>query len=172
MKKIIITGPESTGKSTLTAGLASHYKAMQVNEYARNYIENLNRKYNYDDVVHIAKTQIKQLSKNYEENKIVFFDTGLIITKVWFEKVFNKVPSFVYKALENIKIDMYLLCFPDLEWKADNVRENGGEKRILLFNEYEKQLSGYGFNYSIISGLENQRLLNSIKILNSAQGLY
>lgn len=172
MKKIVITGPESTGKSTLTLGLAKHFNAFAVNEYARNYIENLNRKYIFDDVVHIAKTQIKQLNADYNKNNIVFFDTGLIITKVWFEKVFGNVPDFVCRAIENIHIDMWLLCYPDLEWKADKVRENGGENRLILFNEYKKQLIEYGFNYAIIKGLEFQRLQNSVDVLYSAQGLH
>ncbi|RLD81558.1 MAG: ATPase, partial [Bacteroidetes bacterium] len=65
-KRIIITGPESTGKSTLSKQLANYYQTIYLPEYARTYIENLNRHYNYNDLVKIAKMQIKLEKEFYE----------------------------------------------------------------------------------------------------------
>ena len=84
MYKIAILGPESTGKSELAKALATYYKGEWVPEYAREYVEKLGRKYNYDDVCHIAATQLKEIDlfENKTQSDFVFFDTELIITKI------------------------------------------------------------------------------------------
>jgi len=170
MKRIVLTGPESTGKTTLTLQLSNYYNTNYHLEFAREYIERINRKYTYDDIIIIAQNQIDIFNNVENDNKknIVFFDTGLIITKVWFQEVYNKVPEFLNKAIETIRIDLYLLCYPDIKWVADNVRENGGKKRINLFYKYKEELEKNKSNYFIISGNEDARLLSAKKYLSSA----
>ncbi|MCD6556468.1 MAG: ATP-binding protein [Bacteroidales bacterium] len=169
-KKVVITGPESSGKSTLTKELADFFNTEYYSEYARTYIENLSGKYTYDDLISIAKQQIKELSGTdiRKGSKFIFYDTGLIITKVWFEYVFHKVPNFLLNSLREIKIDCYLLCYPDLPWKPDNVRENGGNIRFELFEKYKKEIEKYKINYLIIRNKGNQRFLSAKEYLSSA----
>jgi NadR type nicotinamide-nucleotide adenylyltransferase len=170
-KKVVITGPESTGKSTLAEQLAKHYHSEFIPEYARTYVEKLNRPYVYEDLEHIAKRQIQDL-KTYESNSnnIFFLDTYLIITKVWFDVVFHKHPDWIIESIKNSNIDLYLLCATDLPWQPDSVRENGGEKREQLFTMYQQELEKYGLNYRIVRGLGEERLDNATlfvdKILN------
>ncbi len=165
----MITGPESSGKSSLTKELATWFKSDYYTEYARTYIENLNREYTYDDVVLIAKHQIRELKKDPEnESKFIFYDTGLIITKIWFEYVFNKVPDFLLKALKEIKIDCYLLCYPDLPWRPDKVRENGGDIRFELFEKYRSEIEKYKIKYFIIRNMGKQRFESAKEYLSSA----
>jgi len=170
LKKIVITGPESTGKTTLIDYLSEKFSMPYYYEFAREYIENLNREYTFEDVENIAKKQISILKKsNYSVNeKCVFFDTGLIITKVWFQEVFNRVPFYVEEAIKEIKIDLYLLCYPDIKWVPDAVRENGGEKRLSLFNKYKEELEKNSFKYLIIKGYERERFLSAQEYLSSA----
>src|SRR5512145_834989 len=98
MIRIALTGPECTGKSTLTIELAQHYNAPYFTEYARDYIGALDRDYTYDDVVHIAEVQMKQARQDFPENAcMVFFDTWLVITKVWFNVVFGRYPQWIDK---------------------------------------------------------------------------
>jgi nicotinamide riboside kinase len=158
----VITGPESTGKSILTQQLAHAFNAIAEPEFARTYIESLNRKYQYSDVETIARQQIKQQRHHILQNtQLVSFDTGLIITKVWFEVVFNKCPHWLIEALNTIPIAGYLLCEPDLPWVPDNVRENGGHMRINLFNQYKAEIVRLNVPYAIINGVGNARLQNA-----------
>ena len=163
---IVITGAESTGKSTLTEALAHHFKAPFIPEYARNYIENLNRKYNFHDVEIIARKQVEMFNDmKKSDSEFVFIDTWLIITKIWFEEVFNKVPSWIEHEIKNTKIDLFLVCDTDLPWIPDPVRENGGENRLKLQEKYIEQIEYYKFDYKIVSGCEGERFKNAIECL-------
>jgi nicotinamide riboside kinase len=167
IKKIILTGAESTGKSTLAKQLALHYHTVYMPEYARTYIENLNRDYNYEDVVHIAEMQIQfEQAFLHKANRYLFIDTGLIITKIWFQEVFQKYPDWLDDAILKSLPDFYLICDIDLPWKEDSVRENGTlEKRKYLMNRYIEEIKKYAIKYGIVSGQENERLQNAIKII-------
>ena len=156
--KIGIIGPESTGKSTLASYLAHRYGGVLVPEYAREYMEKraCASAYTYEDVVNIAQQQVQQLqnsnhggiTEGYRSN-VVFFDTELIITKVWFLHKFGKCPEFVEKALHDYPMDVYLLCYPDMEWVPDPVRENP-DIREYLFEWYEKEIQKLEIPYYII----------------------
>jgi len=164
--KIAVTGPESTGKTTISKQLANHYSGLYIPEYARDYILNLNRKYEYRDLEHIAKVQMESYIKaNKENSSLIFFDTWLIITKVWFQEVYGKCPKEVLSAIQNYKIDLYLICAPDIEWVKDEVRENGGEKRVELFNLYIKEIESLNIAYKIIEGSEDVRFKNAVNAL-------
>lgn len=166
-KIIVITGAESTGKSTLTEKLASNFNVPFIPEIAREFIENLGRKYNYTDVENIAKLQVEQFRKiKNTESEFIFLDTWLIVTKIWFEFVFNKTPGWLVPELINTKIDLFLVCDIDLPWIADSVRENGGENRKILQNKYIENITMYNFNYKIVSGFEENRFLNALKFIS------
>ena len=149
MYRIGIIGPESTGKSTLAAYLAHRYEGVLVLEYAREYMEYLapSYGYTYDDVVAIAKQQLSVLSSI--NSNLVVFDTELIITKVWFLHKFGRCPDFVEQALRDFPMDVYLLCYPDIPWLPDPVRENP-DIREYLFDWYEREIQALNIPYYII----------------------
>jgi NadR type nicotinamide-nucleotide adenylyltransferase len=166
-KIIVITGAESTGKSTLTEKLANHFEAPFIHEIAREYIEVLGRKYNYSDVENIAKIQIEQFKKLKSVGaKYIFLDTWLIVTKIWFEFVYHKTPNWLIQEIRNTRIDLFLVCDIDLPWIADPVRENGGENRKILQNKYIENITFYNFNYKIVSGFDDVRFLNALKFIS------
>ena len=127
--------------------LASRYDGVFVPEYAREYMEKLNRPYTYDDVCTIARQQIDQLATLTANT--YFFDTELIITKVWFEHKYGTCPEWVVDAIHTYPMDVYLLCYPDLPWIADPVRENPNI-RYELFQRYEREVQELGIPYYII----------------------
>lgn len=168
-KIIVITGAESTGKSTLTGQLAQHFGVPFIPEIARDYVEKLNRKYTFNDVEQIAKLQIETLEKiKSETDSLIFVDTWLIITKVWFEFVYDNVPGWLIDAIQKTKIDLFLVCDTDLPWIDDPVRENGGENRNILQNLYLKNISDFGYDFRIVNGSNEKRLLNAINFVNEA----
>lgn len=164
MFKIAILGPESTGKSTLAKALAEHFNTKWVPEYARGYVENLKAPYTFEDVCCIARKQIEQ-EKAYENSvstdKFVFFDTELIITKVWFEYKYKTVPEFVTERLKAGFFDLYLLCTPDLPWESDSVREHGTD-RDFFFDWYKREIEQTGKPYVIVDGIGKNRIQNAI----------
>jgi len=165
--RIVLTGPECTGKSTLAQQLASHFATVYVPEYAREYIANLCRPYNYDDVMHIAEVQRKQAHEIVNPvNRIVFFDTYLVITKVWFKVVFGRCPEWITEELSRKTIDLYLLCDTSIPWTTDPVRENGGEMREKLYLMYKNELEQLGCSYKIITDTGQQRLNLAIHAVN------
>ena len=150
MLRIILTGPESSGKTTLCKDLSSHYNLPLINEYARKFLNTLDRKYNKDDLLYIANNQ---LESEKQESSIIFCDTDLITIKIWSE---YKYASCNYNILKHIKEQInenriYLLCYPDISWEFDELRENK-YNRIEIFNLYVKELEELGHNYFIIKG--------------------
>ena len=162
MKRIVITGTESTGKTELTSQLAAKYQFKLIPEYARTYIENLNSPYDLQDVINIAQKQVDQYNKVLQSGESVFFDTWLIITKVWLKVVYDAQVDWIDSTINERKIDLFILCSNDLPWVADSVRENGGEMRSRLFEIYRNELEKHELPYRVISGLGEERLKNAI----------
>ena len=148
MYKVGIIGPESTGKSTLAKELAEQFKGTYVPEYAREYVERKGRKeLTYDEVCEIAREQIKSIS----EAGFYFFDTELIVTKVWLEYAFGKVPEWLTEAIKAYPMDLYLLTYPDIPWVPDPARYNGSQAmREELFDRYEEEVKATGVPYYVI----------------------
>ncbi|HKI87928.1 MAG TPA: ATP-binding protein, partial [Draconibacterium sp.] len=147
-KIIIITGAESTGKSTLAESLGQYFNVPVIPEFAREYVEQLNRAYKYSDVEIIARKQVEQLHAAKKQNHpVIFVDTWLIISKVWFEMVFERVPTWMENEIQTSQIDLFLVCDIDLPWIPDSVRENGGKKRRILQNMYIDNIKKYNFTY-------------------------
>jgi NadR type nicotinamide-nucleotide adenylyltransferase len=166
--RIVITGPESTGKTTLAMQLAELYNGRYIPEFAREYVEKLPHHYTFDDVEAIANTQLDQYqSTKSGSEQMFFFDTWLIITKVWFNWVFGRTPEWLENKIHECPIDLFLLCLPDLPWEADAVRENGGENRLKLFDQYRNELNLYGFKYVEIGGSGEVRLQSAIDAINN-----
>ena len=172
IKRIALIGPESSGKTTLAGQLAEHYKTIWVPEYAREYMEKLNRAYTADDILIIAKEQLRIEEELISKaNKLLFIDTEFIIAKIWCEDIFGSCPEWILNNIEEKKYDLYLLTEPDLEWKHDPVRENP-YRREYFFELYLKEIKSGNFNYEIISGT-GDRLPNAInaveKFLNKKE---
>ncbi|MEN9444239.1 MAG: Trifunctional biosynthesis/regulator protein NadR [Bacteroidota bacterium] len=159
--KVVITGPESVGKTTLVKKLARYYKGHSVLEFAREYIESLSGSYKFSDVEFIGRRQILEDAELADVSEWVFFDTDLIITKVWFSVVYGMVPPWVDSWLATHK-RFHLLLDTSVAWEPDSVRENGGEMRAVLFERYRDELEHYGLPYAVVSGTGDVRTANAI----------
>jgi len=165
-KKIAITGPESTGKSWLAEKLAAKYKTIWLPEFAREYLEKYGLKYTLNDLELIARGQVNSIQQAEKRNqRLIFYDTELIVLKIWSEVVFKKCPTYIKEMLLQQKFDLYLLCYPDLPWEFHPMRENP-DNRDYLFNLYKKELEKNNFNYHIVRGSGEERLKNAITFVD------
>ncbi|MBQ7631489.1 MAG: ATP-binding protein [Paludibacteraceae bacterium] len=153
-----IIGPESTGKSSLARYLAKRYNGIYVPEYAREYIERKRtREVTFEELCFIARHQIEEMEHFSHQPSVIshplyFFDTELIVTKVWFEEAFGRVPEWLDEAIKRYPMDVYLLTSPDLPWTQDGTRYNGSdEKRHELFDRYEQAIQSLDIPYYIIT---------------------
>ncbi|MBT4408957.1 MAG: ATP-binding protein [Bacteroidetes bacterium] len=160
---VFLSGSESTGKTELARSLSEIYKVPWIPEFAREYMEKLDHDYSQEDVEAIAKIQLIQIKK-YQEEALVFFDTGLVITKVWFQELYKSVPEWFSEVYEIMAKGHYLLCYPDLDWISDPVRENA-DKRLSLHAKYESEITKLAAPYATIKGQGDSRLQMAVKIL-------
>jgi NadR type nicotinamide-nucleotide adenylyltransferase len=167
IKRIALIGPESSGKTTLCRQLANYFNTHWVPEYARSYIENLNRAYTSDDILLIAKEQFKtEESLMQTANNLLFTDTEFINAKVWCEDVFGFCPDWILRKVTEKKYDLFLLTKPDLPWEKDAVRENPN-RRDYFYELYLKEIETRNFNYKIISGSGEERFQNAVMAVKS-----
>lgn len=151
--RVGIIGPESTGKSTLARYLAKRYNGVLVTEYAREYVERKGTtEVTWEELCAIARHQIEELEAiSLRPSAFFFFDTELIVTKVWFEYAFGRVPEWLNENIHRYPMDVYLLTYPDLPWIPDPARSNGSDAiRKELFDRYESEIQALDKPYYII----------------------
>jgi NadR type nicotinamide-nucleotide adenylyltransferase len=170
MKKVVIIGPESTGKSTLSEQLAKHYSTSWVPEYAREYLLQHGTHYSYDDLLTIAKGQLASEESYIEKasrSKILFIDTDQYVMKVWCEFVFGKCHQWILDQITKRKYDLYLLCNIDLPWVEDTLREYPDlASRQELYHIYKTLLTNQSVPWVEISGNYDERLQTAIEAVN------
>lgn len=174
MKKVVIIGPESTGKSTLCSELADHYQTLWCPEYAREYLLKHGMNYTHEDLLTIAIGQlqledeyVKQMLKRKPENAVLFIDTNMYVMKVWDEFVFGECHPFILDQIVERKYDLYLLCNTDLPWIADELREYPDlESREKLFHIYKDIMVNQSVPWVEIKGDSTSRLKTAIGSIN------
>ncbi|MBK8710722.1 MAG: ATP-binding protein [Niastella sp.] len=171
VKKIVIIGPESTGKSTLSAQLAAHYNTLWAKEYAREYLETHGTRYHFEDLFTIAQGQLQNeetaLASLTKNQHLLFIDTDMYVIKVWSEYVFNRCDNRILNEIAKRKYDLYLLCATDLPWVADALREYPDlATRDKLFHYYKDLLVHQQVPWQIIDGGYDERLQKAIKAVD------
>ncbi len=169
IRKIVITGPESTGKSTLCRQLAEHYGTSWVPEFARTYLEAKGSTYEQADLLKIARGQlatedeIASRVKATASHLPLFIDTDLHVIRIWSEYVFGDCDTAILKEIAVRHYDLYLLCDTDLPWNPDPLREYPDlEERRRIFCYYLDYLSNQPTPWAMISGREEDRLRSAI----------
>lgn len=173
IKKIVLIGPESTGKSTLCEQLAQHYQTVWVKEYAREYLQTNGKQYVFSDIKQIALGQmeneergIAEAIKNYHTHQKLqplFIDTDFQVLKVWSEIVFNQCDNWLLNTISSRKYDLYLLCAPDIPWVKDEFREAPDLlSRVKIFQHYKEIMINQQIDWSLIDGDFESRRIKAI----------
>jgi len=165
MQKIIITGPESTGKTTLAQQLAQHYQTVCVPEYARDYIDQLNRSYEEYDLLEIAKGQVSREDEFAAKHNpdLLICDTSLLVIKVWSKVKYQRCHPWILEQFNQRQVDLYLLTFPDIPWEPDPQREHP-HQREMLFQLYQQELQKK--LHVVVRGSREQRLHTAIEAID------
>lgn len=173
MIKIAVTGPESSGKSTLCHQLAGYYDTLWVREYAREYLKKKGNKYNERDILKIARGQLEnETLATQKANNILICDTEPINFKIWSVHKYKRLSPSLKKIIETVRYDHYLLCYPDLPWESDPLREYPDEKiRIFFFEWFRKELEAANYAYTVIRGNSEKRLNSAIEVIDNLSGL-
>jgi NadR type nicotinamide-nucleotide adenylyltransferase len=173
LRKIVIIGPESTGKSTLCEGLAAHFQTDWVREYAREYLEEHGMGYSYATLSMIARGQLALEDKGVAAkeargeavggNDLLFVDTDLYVIKVWSEYVFGRCEAWILNEIVRRKYDGYLLANTDLPWADDPLREYPDPGiRDRLFHIYKDLLINQSVPWAEVKGVGDKRLQQAI----------
>ncbi|MBK7690045.1 MAG: ATP-binding protein [Bacteroidetes bacterium] len=168
VRKIVVIGGESTGKSTLSAQLAAAYETSWVKEYARAYLEKCKGHYVYEDLKQIAKGQIEsedlQLAK---AKKFLFCDTDLQVIQVWSEYKFRRCDPWIVHEIEHRKYHGYILTAPDFPWVSDPLREHPeAHLRDYFFECYKRMLLRSQIPFCIADGNQEKRLLQAMHFID------
>ena len=164
--KIAIVGPESTGKSTMSAFLAEHYNTVWVPEYAREYCEKLTEPPTWQDEINMFYGQLA-LEQEYlpKANKILICDTTFITVKIWSDEMFGRSPQEVLDELPKHPYDLYLLLNIDLPWEDDPLRDFP-HMREHFMEVWHKELQSLNVNYVTISGVGQDRYESAVKAID------
>ena len=165
LKIIVVTGPESSGKSFLTNLLAEKFQLPMVSEYAREYIDGLERAYVEADLEVIANGQYKKLEAIDRLGKSwAIMDTDMLTIKIWGLEKYGQYPEILDVLANQFPVTHYLCCKPDIPWEYDPQREHSND-RERLFHKYLKELETNNFPFTVIQGDYSQRISSSIKIV-------
>lgn len=162
---ICLTGPESTGKSTLAKILAEFFHWPVVTEYARQFLSSGGVVHTVNDLVRLAHHQIE--SENQARRSLsngIICDTDMLVLKIWCLEKFNRVPNALTALSKHHRYDLTLLCKPDTPWQPDPLREHPLD-RDRLFDHYLTEALTLKTNFKIIEGHGEQRTRLAIKIV-------
>ena len=169
--KVVLFGPESTGKTTLSKALAEYYSTSWVAEYARAYLQNKwdqeQKTCERSDLLPIAIGQMQlENAAVTQANKLLFCDTNLLETKVYSEVYYQGYcdPHIDLYAKKNC-YNLYFLCDIDVPWEADDLRDKPGERK-KMFLAFESALDKFDLPYVVLSGSKTVRLKSAVKYIN------
>ena len=164
MLKIIVTGPESSGKTTLCKALSKYYNLPFTKEFAREYLTDLGKNYLQEDLLKIATGQLENEQIIINNQQISLHDTDLITLKIWSDYKYGNCNNWILEQIEKQKVEnrFYLLCKPDLKWDYDPLRENPTNRNELL-EIYKQELENLGHKFLIIKGEDrNEQAIESL----------
>jgi NadR type nicotinamide-nucleotide adenylyltransferase len=169
MKRIVITGAESTGKTTLACTLAAHFKAPLSAEFVRSYVDEIKRPLEANDLKLIAKGQVSLEDADFDtaQNGFIFHDTNLLSTLIYSEHYYGGDLDWLAEKFAKRHYHHYLLCMPDIPWVADPGQRESPAARDCLHSKILARLEALNLPYTCIQGTKEERLQTAVNCLET-----
>ena len=162
MIRIVVTGSECTGKTTLSAALALHYAAPMATEFVRDFVQEKGAAPELSDVEDIARGQIAGEDLHTAAGpELVILDTDLLSTWVYSHHYYGECPAWIGQAITARQADLYLLAGIDVPWSADAAQRDRGHMREEMQRFFRDELSLRGFDFIDVSGSLEERLTSA-----------
>ena len=174
IRKVVLFGPESTGKTTLSKQLALHYQTLWIPEYARAYLQTKwdekSEICTYEDLMPIAEGQMQSENQAVTEliqnqGQLLICDTDLLETAVYSQLYFDKIPAALNQAVAHNTYDLYLLTDIDVPWHKDDLRDRP-DHRVAYYQKFKEALELNKKNYIPIAGSKTERLTKAISAID------
>ena len=170
--RVVVFGPESTGKTTLCKDLAAHYKTLWVPEFARDYLQEkwdtTQEICTLEDLPTIAQGQMNSENEALKNaSKVLFCDTNILVTQIWSETHFDGYcdPKII-AAVNQVHYDLYLLTEVDIPWEADDLRDRPND-REGMFEYFKVKLEEQNVAYEYIKGDRENRIKQATTAIDS-----
>jgi nicotinamide riboside kinase len=168
MIRVVLTGAECTGKSTLAGALAAHYGEPHTSEFVREYVDSLDHPLAQEDLESIARGQLSvEDAPLRQAGELIIHDTNILSSIIYAKHYFNTQLDWVEKAFLQRGYALYLLCSPDgIKWQADPGQRESAEVRAALSRKFEATLIDLGLPYHLLQGRREQRLREAVRIID------
>ena len=169
MKRVVVTGAECTGKSTLTQALSAYYGEPSTIEYVREYVNRIGRQLKYEDLELIARGQIAAEDAVLQKAKrFVLHDTNLLSSILYAKHYFSAETNWVNDAFKSREYTLYLLCLPDgIQWQADPGQRESPSARIEFHGHFKESLERLGLPYAELTGKEDVRISEATRAIDA-----
>jgi len=165
--KIVVTGAESTGKTTLAKSLAQYFNCPLRIEYSRVYLETMNGAYEQSDILHIARQQFQLEQKIIKiKPSLLICDTDNLVLKIWSEFKYGICDPWINGKIETTEVDLYILPHYDIPYEPDPLREHP-DQRHILFQLYHDMLIQHKLTHFVVEGDPDARLNQSLDRINT-----
>lgn len=167
LKRVTVTGSESTGKSWLANLLARRFQTVCVPEFAREYVIHKGAPLDASDVEPIAHEQIRLENTMLPGARdVAILDTDLVSTVVYAEHYYGVCPPWVERAAGERLADHYLLCDIDVPWAADAARDQP-HAREQIHAAFVDRLDRYRAAYTVIRGMWERREATAVNAVEA-----
>lgn len=162
--KVLVSGPESTGKTTISKYIAAHFGGIYISEFAREYLEKHGSEYNEKDLLFFAIETTKQYH-NPRKSELEIHDTSLIDIVVWSLYKYDRCDPKIEEMTKQLDFDLIFLATPEVPWTEDPLRENENNRQDL-YDLFVMKLNELDKEYTILHSDKDEREVQVKEIVN------